>query len=88
MAKGIFDSAAAPDTSIADRAALQARRDYLARQLAQALSNLAALHTNLTYQQVSIISDLGHHFKELYAELTQELARWKQLVLADEPATY
>ncbi|WP_158010073.1 phospholipase D-like domain-containing protein [Hymenobacter glacialis] len=87
LAQGIFDPAAAPDTITADRAALQARRDYLARQLAQALANLAVLHTNPTYQQVSTVPDLTHHFQELHAELTQELARWQQLVPADAPAT-
>lgn len=87
LAQGIFNPAASPDTTTADRAALQARRDYLARQLAQALANLATLQTNPTYQQVSTIADLNHHFQELHAELTKELNRWQQFVLADEPAT-
>lgn len=87
LAQGIFDPAAAPDTTTADRAALQARRDYLTRQLAQALATLAALQTSLTFQQVSNIPDLNHHFQELHAELTQELARWQQLVPADETAS-
>ena len=79
LAQGIFDSAAlTPDA--ADRAALQARRDYLARQLTHALADLAALHANATYQQVKALADLEVHFQQLHDELSQELARWQQLV--------
>lgn len=83
LAQGIFDPAT-PDPATADRAALQARRDYLARQLTQALADLAALHANPTYQQVSALPDLEAHFQQLRVELSQELARWQKLVPADE----
>ena len=82
MAQGIFDPAA-DFAAPTDRAALQARRDYLARQLALAVAALAALQTNPVFQQVNALTDLEPHFKQLHAELSQELARWQVLVPAD-----
>jgi len=85
LAQGIFDPAA-PEAAKTDRAALQARRDHLARQLAQTLAALAALQANPTFQQVGAITDLEAHFQRLHAELSLELSRWQQLVPADEAA--
>ena len=80
LAQGVFDPAAAPSPAVSDRAALQAHRDYLTRQLAQALADLTALRASPTFQQVSALPDLAQHFEQLRAELSQELARWQQLV--------
>ena len=83
LAQGIFDPAAdlaAPT----DRAALQARRDHLARQLAQAVAALTALQADAVFQQVNALTDLAPHFEQLRAELSQELARWQKLVPAEE----
>ena len=83
LAQGIFDPAAELNVP-ADRAALQARRDYLASQLALAVAALAALQADAVFQQVSALTDLTPHFEQLRAELSQELARWQKLVPAEE----
>ena len=83
LAQGIFDPAA-DFAAPTDRAALQVRRDHLARQLALAVAALAALQASPVFQQVNALTDLKPHFQQLHAELSQELARWQALVPADE----